>query len=121
AELAAIKEKMKSKVALRNGEKETVIAVSMGSCGISAGARDVLAAFVEAVDNENLTDKVSVIQTGCIGLCDVEPVVKVHTSDGADVTYIKMTAERARDVIEKHIKGGNVVTEYTMNENGGQC
>lgn len=119
SELAAIKEKMRSKVALRTGEKANRIVVSMGSCGISAGARDVLTAFVEAVNNENLTESVSVEQSGCIGLCDVEPVANVFTEDGKKVTYIKLNGERAKEIVEKHIKGGEVVKEYTIDENGG--
>ena len=86
----------------------------MATCGISAGARPVLNAFVEEVANENLGDKVTVTQTGCIGICQYEPVVEVFEADKEKVTYVKMTAEKAKRVIAEHIKGGKVVTEYTI-------
>ncbi len=114
AELAAIREKMKSKVAIREGGEEIRIVVGMATCGIAAGARPVLNAFVEAVQNAGLTDKVSVTQTGCIGICQYEPVVEVHQPDGSKVTYIHMTPEKAVEVVEKHIKNGQAISEYTI-------
>ena len=77
AELAAIREKMKNKVSLREGENEIRVVVGMATCGIAAGARPVLSAFVEAVNKEELNDKVTVSQTGCIGICQYEPVVEI--------------------------------------------
>ena len=114
AELAAIREKMQNKVVIREGVNATRIVVGMATCGIAAGARPVLNAFVEEVNNQNLADSVTVTQTGCIGICQYEPVVEVYTPGQEKVTYIKMTAEKAKEVVEKHIKGGNVVTEYTI-------
>ncbi|MBR6408488.1 MAG: (2Fe-2S) ferredoxin domain-containing protein [Clostridia bacterium] len=113
-ELAAIRERMKDKVSLRSGENETRIVVGMATCGISAGARPVLNAFVEEVAKEGLSDKVTVTQTGCIGICQYEPVVEVFEADKEKVTYVYMTAEKAKRVVEEHIKGGKVVTEYTI-------
>ena len=114
AELAAIRDKMKDKVSLREGTGETRLVVGMATCGIAAGARPVLNAFVEGVANAGLTDSVSVLQTGCIGICQYEPVVEVFEKDKEKVTYVKMTPEKAAEVVEKHIKGGAVVTEYTI-------
>ena len=114
AELAAIKEKMKDKVVLREGTGEIRIVVGMATCGIAAGARPVLNAFVEGVSKAGLSDKATVSQTGCIGVCQYEPVVEVFEAGKEKVTYVKMTADRAKEVIEKHIKGGEVVTEYTI-------
>ena len=114
AELAAIREKMQNKVIIREGVNATRIVVGMATCGIAAGARPVLNAFVEEVNYQNLADSVTVTQTGCIGICQYEPVVEVFESGKDKVTYIKMTPEKAKEVIEKHIKGGNVVTEYTI-------
>ncbi len=114
AELAAIREKMQNKVLIREGVNSTRIVVGMATCGIAAGARPVLNAFVEEVNNENLADSVTVTQTGCIGICQYEPVVEIFEAGKDKVTYIKMTPEKAKEVIEKHIKGGNVVTEYTI-------
>ena len=114
AELAAIREKMQNKVLIREGVNSTRIVVGMATCGIAAGARPVLNTFVEEVNNANLVDTVTVTQTGCIGICQYEPVVEVFESGKEKVTYIKMTPEKAKEVIEKHIKGGNIVTEYTI-------
>lgn len=117
AELAAIREKMKEKVALREGSNETRIVVGMATCGISAGARPVLNAFVELVAKEGLSDTVTVSQTGCIGICQYEPVVEVFKAGEPKVTYVHMNAEKAAKVIEQHIKGGKVVSEYVIKEN----
>ena len=113
-ELMAIKAKMKDKVAIRQASDEIRVVVGMATCGIAAGARPVLNAFVEGVAEAGLTDKVTVTQTGCIGICQYEPVVEVFVQGNEKVTYVKMTAEKAKEVIEKHIKGGAVVAEYTI-------
>ena len=116
-ELAAIREKMKGKVNLREGSNDIRVVVGMATCGIAAGARPVLNAFVEAVEKEGLTDKVTVSQTGCIGICQYEPVVEIFEAGKEKVTYVKMTPEKAAEVIEKHLKGGNAVLEYTIANN----
>ncbi|MGN1410231.1 MAG: (2Fe-2S) ferredoxin domain-containing protein [Eubacteriales bacterium] len=113
-ELKAIKAKMQDKVSVRTSSGDIRIVVGMATCGIAAGARPVLNAFVEGISNSGLSDKVTVTQTGCIGICQYEPVVEVYEKDKEKVTYVKMTAERAAEVIEKHIKGGEIVTEYTI-------
>ena len=114
AELAAIREKMKDKVVLREGSGDVRVVVGMATCGIAAGARPVLNAFVEEVSKAGLSDKVTVSQTGCIGVCQFEPVVEIFEADKEKVTYIKMTPEKAAEVIEKHLKGGKVIQEYTI-------
>ena len=114
AELQAIRDRMKSKVVIREGSNEIRVVVGMATCGIAAGARPVLNAFVEEVNKAALTDKVTVTQTGCIGLCQYEPVVEIHEAGKEKVTYVKMTAEKVQAVVEKHLKGGNIVTEYTI-------
>ena len=113
-ELKAIKAKMQDKVALRTSSGDVRIVVGMATCGIAAGARPVLNAFVEGVAEAGLGEHVIVTQTGCIGICQYEPVVEVYAPDAEKVTYVKMTAERAKEVIEKHIKGGKPVAEYTI-------
>ena len=114
AELAAIREKMKDKVVLREGTGEIRVVVGMATCGIAAGARPVLNAFVEEVSKAGLNEKVTVSQTGCIGVCQFESVVEIFEADKEKVTYVKMTAEKAAEVVEKHLKGGKVVSEYTI-------
>ena len=113
-ELNAIREKMKSAVAIRReSEAGTRIVVGMATCGIAAGARPVLNAFAE--EAAKIEDgSVLVTQTGCIGICQYEPVVEVTRPGEEKVTYVKMTAEKAKEVFEKHIKGGTPVTEYTI-------
>ena len=113
-ELMAIKAQMQDKIAVRTTTGDIRIVVGMATCGIAAGARPVLNAFVEGITAENLGEKVAVTQTGCIGICQYEPVVEVYEKDKEKVTYVKMTAERAKEIIEKHIKGGKPVTEYTI-------
>ena len=116
AELQAIKDKMKNKVVLRDGINEFRVVVGMATCGIAAGARPVLNTIVEAVNAEGLSDKVSVSQTGCIGLCQYEPIVEVYEPDKEKVTYIKVDPDKAKRIVEEHIKGGKVVAEYTFTE-----
>lgn len=114
AELQAIKEKMRDKVILREGLNSVRVVVGMATCGIAAGARPVLNALVEGVHKEGLTEKVTVSQTGCIGICRLEPIVEVFELGKERVTYVKMTPEKAARVIEEHLKNGNVVNEYTI-------
>ena len=114
AELKALRDKMQNNVNLReNIEGNKRIVVGMATCGIAAGARPVLSAFVDKVAEKKIQN-VTVTQTGCIGICQYEPVVEVYENGKDKVTYVKMTAEKAAEVIEKHIIGGNVVTEYTI-------
>ena len=114
AELKAIKDRMKDKVVLREGARDIRVVVGMATCGIAAGARPVLNTLVEEVNNAGLTDKVSVTQTGCIGFCQLEPIVEVFEAGKEKITYVKMTSDKVKEVVEKHLKGGNVVTEYTV-------
>lgn len=116
AELQAIKDKMKNKVVLREGTNDIRVVVGMATCGIAAGARPVLNALVESVNDLGLSDRVTVSQTGCIGICQFEPVVEVFEAGKEKVTYVKMTAEKAKQVAESHLQGGKVLTEYTLNE-----
>ena len=113
AELAAIREKMKDKIVLREGTNDIRIVVGMATCGIAAGARPVLNAFVEGVSKEGLSGQVTVSQTGCIGICQFEPVVEIYQPGKEKVTYVKMTPEKAEKVLAEHIKGGKVIAEYT--------
>ncbi len=112
AELQAIKDRMKDKVVLREGVSSTRVVVGMATCGIAAGARPVLNTFVEEVNKEGLASKVTVSQTGCIGLCQYEPIVEVYTAGNEKVTYIKMDTDKAKRVVEEHLKGGKIVKDY---------
>ena len=112
-ELTEIRDRMKNQVTVREGGNRFRVVVGMATCGIAAGARPVLASFVENVEKSGLSGEVVVSQTGCIGICQYEPVVEVFQAGKEKVTYVKMTAEKAAKVIEEHIKGGKVVEEYT--------
>lgn len=116
AELAAIREKMKDKVVLREGTNDMRVVVGMATCGIAAGARPVLNTFVEEVNKAGLAGTVTVTQTGCIGVCQYEPIVEVFEAGKEKVTYVKMTPEKAQRVVAEHLKGGKVITEYTIGD-----
>lgn len=117
-ELAAIRERMQKQVNIReNNEGKIRVLVGMATCGIAAGARPVLNALVEEVAKRSLAN-VTVTQTGCIGICQYEPVVEVYEPDGKKVTYVKMTAEKARRVVNDHLVNGNVVEEFTIGAAG---
>ena len=113
-ELAEIRERMKNKVALREGTGEIRVVVGMATCGIAAGARPVLNAFVEQVAENNLGDRVTVTQTGCIGMCRFEPIVEVFEGDKERVTYVKVKPEMVPEIIKQHLIDGKPVTKYTI-------
>lgn len=114
AELAALREQMKNSMNMRQEATDTTrVVVGMATCGIAAGARPVLGAFVDEVGKRNLNG-VRVTQTGCIGICKYEPVVEVFVPGQEKVTYVKMTAEKAMRVVAEHLVNGQVVTEFTI-------
>lgn len=115
-ELRAIREKMQNQVGLRGeAHTHTRVVVGMATCGIASGARPVLTALSNLVQEKGLTDKIAVTQTGCIGLCQYEPIVEVMEPGKQKITYIKMNAEKAAEVVERHFIGGHVVEAYTLN------
>ena len=114
AELQEIRNRMLGNVTLRKeGSDEVRVVVGMATCGIAAGARPVMAAFVEELAKRNLTN-VTVAQTGCIGVCRLEPIVEIIAPGAEKVTYVKMTSEKARRVVAEHIDNGQIVSEYTI-------
>ncbi len=115
AELQAIRDKMKGQLNIRaEDSSNTRVVIGMATCGIAAGARPVLNAFSEGVQAKGLAN-VMVTQTGCVGLCQYEPIVEILEPGKEKVTYVKMTAEKAAEVIEQHLIGGDVVSKYTIN------
>ena len=107
-ELRAIRERMQSQVSMRaEDHTHTRVVVGMATCGIASGAN--------LVQEKGLTDKISVTQTGCIGLCQYEPIVEVMEPGKPKITYIKMNADKAAEVVERHLIGGHIVKEYTLN------
>ena len=113
-ELAALRERMKNNVAMRqDNSTATRGVVGMATCGIAAGARPVLTAFVEEVNRRGLKDVV-VTQAGCIGMCKLEPIVEVFQPGKEKVTYVKMTPEKVSRILTEHLVNGSPVTEYTV-------
>ncbi|MCI5722370.1 MAG: (2Fe-2S) ferredoxin domain-containing protein [Firmicutes bacterium] len=113
-ELRAIKERMQGHIGVRaDSSEDTRVVVGMATCGIASGARPVLNRLVEEVHDRKL-ENVTVSQTGCIGLCQFEPIVEVYEPGKDKITYIKMDADKAAVVVEKHLMGGTPVAEYML-------
>ncbi len=118
AELEAIKKKVLDDVNLRKERKDGVrVVVGMATCGIAAGARPVMTAFIEECAKRKLHNVV-VEQTGCIGLCRLEPIVEVFVPGEEKVTYVKMTPEKVAKIVSDHIVNGKAVDEYTIGSAG---
>lgn len=115
AELEAIRNKVVSNVTMRKDDHAIRVVVGMATCGIAAGARPVMNAFVEEVAKRNL-EHVSVVQTGCIGVCRLEPIVEIMVPGEEKVTYVKMTPEKVAKVVAEHLVNNRVVKEYTIGE-----
>ena len=96
-----------------NNEEATRVVVGMATCGIAAGARPVLNAFVDEVAKRHLNN-VTVTQTGCIGMCQLEPIVEVFVPGKEKVTYAKVSPEKVARIVADHLVNGNVVAEYTV-------
>ena len=112
--LAALRERRKNNVAMRqDNSTASRVVVGMATCGIAAGARPVLTAFVEEVNRRGLKDVV-VTQAGCIGMCKLEPIVEVFQPGKEKVTYVKMTPEKVSRIVTEHLVNGSPVTEYTV-------
>ena len=114
AELQALRDQMKGKMGIRHDSDQSVrVVVGMATCGIAAGARPVLTAFTQEVERRGLSH-VSVGQTGCIGICQYEPVVEVFEPGKEKVTYVKVTPEMVPAIVSQHIVNGSPVLEYTI-------
>lgn len=114
-ELMAIRDKTRKNMTVREdtGDSKIRVVVGMATCGIAAGARPVLNAFVDEIAKRDVKG-VSVQQTGCIGMCQYEPIVEVTEPVKEKVTYVKMTPEKAVRVVNDHIVNGNPVAEFTV-------
>ena len=116
AELKAIRDRVQNQVNMREEDgTHTRVVVGMATCGIASGARPVLNRLADLVQEKGLKN-VTVTQTGCIGLCQYEPVVEVYEPGKEKVTYIKMTPERAEEVVEQHLIRNHVITHYTLSD-----
>ena len=113
-ELKAIRAKMKQQMDVReNADDKIRVVVGMATCGIAAGARPVMTAFLDEIDTRELNN-VTVAQTGCIGVCRLEPIVEVYVPGEEKVTYVKMKPEMVSAIVSEHLVNHRVVTEYTI-------
>jgi NADP-reducing hydrogenase subunit HndB len=114
AELKAIRDKAKENIVMREENPNNVrVVVGMATCGIAAGARPVLTEFVKQVQERHL-ENVQVTQTGCIGLCKLEPIVEVFAPGKEKVTYIRMTPDKVGKIITEHLVNGQPVEAYAI-------
>lgn len=112
-ELKKIREQAKERMVVRGQEgQEYRVVVGMATCGIAAGARPVLNTFVQEVAKEHLP--VTVMQTGCIGMCALEPIVEVFDKDNQKTTYVLIDEKKAKDIVLRHLMHGEVIDEYTV-------
>ena len=113
-ELKAIRDKMKGQIGMRSEHADdTRVVVGMATCGIASGARPVLNTLVKEVEDRNL-EHVIVTQTGCIGLCQYEPIVEIYEPGKEKVTYVKVNEEKAKEIVEQHLIRGQVVDKYLL-------
>lgn len=113
AELDEIRKKTLAQISLRSNENGLRVIVGMATCGIAAGARPVMKAFMEEINKRKLQN-ITVSMTGCIGVCRLEPIVDIIDNDGNKVTYVKMTPEKAQRVVLEHLVNGKVCADLTI-------
>ncbi|MFZ2782369.1 MAG: (2Fe-2S) ferredoxin domain-containing protein, partial [Rectinemataceae bacterium] len=112
-QLRALREEKRQDISRRDVEgKDIQIIVGMGTCGIAAGAKQTFDAIVEALARQSMGDKVIIRQTGCMGLCYVEPTVEVVVPGMPTVIYGKMTADTAEELVRKHLVGGALLEDH---------
>ena len=112
-DLAAMRDKTRSLTVLRDGAGRAKVTVHMGTCGIAAGARDVMETLLEEIRSRGLQD-VIVTTSGCAGLCNREPMATVEIKDQPPVKYVQLTPDKMRRVIAEHVLDGRIVTEYAL-------
>ena len=112
-ELKKLREQARSQVDLRSGPKENRITVHMGTCGIAAGAREVLSTLAEELGKAKV-ENVTLRQSGCIGLCDQEPMFTYTDKGGRDYMYVQLTQQKAREFVASHILAGKPVQKYIL-------
>ena len=115
SQLEEIRNKTLAKINLRKEDDESIrVVVGMATCGIAAGARPVLKALMDEIEKRNLYEKVFVTQTGCIGMCKLEPIVEVYMPNDEKITYVKMSADKVAKIVNDTLVNGKVVDEYTI-------
>jgi len=118
-ELKALRDKARIETDLRAGAKEMEIAVHLSTCGIGAGARDVLTELAEEI-REGSIQNVSLKRAGCLGLCDQEPMVTLRDKSGREFRYGKLDKEKVHAIVQEHVLGGKPVREYFVKPKTGR-
>lgn len=112
-DLAKISEEFTRKMTVREGGGKVKITVHMGTCGIAAGARNIMNFFVEELDEKKISD-VILTTSGCAGLCSREPMITVEVKGEAPVKYVDLTPDKANKIFESHVMKGIPVQEYAL-------
>jgi (2Fe-2S) ferredoxin len=112
-ELKNLRDQARSEINLREGPKEIQITVHMGTCGIAAGARNILAALSAELTQAGI-DTVALKRSGCIGLCDQEPMMTLADNTGKEFRYVKLDKKKVHEIVHDHIAGGNPVVDYLI-------
>ncbi|MFH0957438.1 MAG: (2Fe-2S) ferredoxin domain-containing protein [Pseudomonadota bacterium] len=112
-DLKKIKKEQLGKMALRGGEHRAKVTVHMGTCGIAAGAREVMNTFRDLIAEKGIQD-VILTNSGCAGLCAKEPMITVEVADSAPVKYVLVDREKAKKIFEEHVLGGRVLEDYAL-------
>jgi NADP-reducing hydrogenase subunit HndB len=114
-DLNRLRDQVRAEVDMRGAAKETRITVHMGTCGIAAGAREILSELSARLLEAGV-DTVTLRQSGCIGLCDQEPMLTYSDSDGRDYLYVRLSREKAREIVTRHVIGNTPVRSYILEE-----
>ena len=112
-ELRKLRETSKKNITLREGDFRGKLIVHLGTCGIAAGAREIMDTFLGELEQRQITD-IMFTTSGCAGLCSKEPMITVELSNAAPVKYGELTPEKARRILDEHILGGTMVTEFAI-------
>lgn len=112
-DLEKIRDKVRRTAALRQGKARAKITIHMGTCGIAAGAREILSKLMQEIQKKKLTD-VIVTTSGCAGLCSREPMATVEITNKPPVKYVDLTNEKMKKILEQHVVKGNIVNEYAL-------
>lgn len=112
-ELKAIRDRALKDISIRDNENKTRVIVGMATCGIAAGAKPVMNAFMEEIAKRSIQN-VTVSMTGCVGICRLEPIAEIYEANGEKTTYVKLDAEKARRIVAEHIVNQKPVTEFTI-------
>jgi NADP-reducing hydrogenase subunit HndB len=114
-DLNRLREQARGELEARSGPKETSITVHMGTCGIAAGARDIMAELTEQLAGAKV-ENVTLRQSGCLGLCDLEPMLTIRDKSGMDYLYVHLNREKIREIVADHVLEGKPVRKYILEE-----